>query len=72
MLLLPNEANLFFKLMLPLQFFVNSKLGVLNNIKTLKEYEKVKMPEKFKVRNALFENIALIDDLMMKTQMIFR
>ncbi|MEK7723345.1 MAG: hypothetical protein AAB336_03275 [Acidobacteriota bacterium] len=64
MLLAPNEAYLFFKLMLPLQFFVNGKLGVLENIKTFKAYEKVKMQEKFKVRNALFENPQLIDEFI--------
>jgi hypothetical protein len=64
MLLAPNEAYLFFKLMVPLQFFVNGKLGVLDNVKTLKDYEKIKIEEKFKIRNALFENTQLIDDFI--------
>jgi hypothetical protein len=64
MLLSPNEAYLFFKLMLPLQFFVNGKLGVLKKIKTFKAYKDVGMQEKFEVRNALFENPHFIDEFI--------
>jgi hypothetical protein len=64
MLLAPNEAYLFFKLMLPLQFFVNEKLGVLKNVKTFEAYTKIPLPEKFKVRNALYENPQLIDEFI--------
>jgi len=59
-----TEATLFFKLMLPLQFFVNEKLGVLPKIKTFEKYCKVSMQEKFEVRNALFENVGLIDEFI--------
>lgn len=64
MILTLNEAHLFFKLMLPLQFFVNGKLGVLKEIKNLETYKKINMQEKFKVRNALFENPHLIDEFI--------
>lgn len=64
MILSPNEAALFFKMMLPLQFFVNEKLGVLPKIKSFEKYIKVSMQEKFEVRNALFENVGLIDDFI--------
>jgi hypothetical protein len=64
MLLAPNEAYLFFKLMLPLQFFVNEKLGVLKNVKALEAYNKIPLQEKLKVRNALFENPHLIDEFI--------
>jgi hypothetical protein len=63
-ILSPAEASLFFKLMLPLQFFVNEKLGVLPPVKTLEKYCKASMREKFEVRNALFENAGLIDDFI--------
>lgn len=56
-----DEAFLFFKLMLPLQFFVNDQLGILKNIKTFQDYKNASFAQKFKVRNALFENIHLID-----------
>jgi len=64
MILSPTEASLFFKLMLSLQFFVNEKLGVLPKVKTFEKYCEVSTQEKFEVRNALFENINLIDDFI--------
>lgn len=59
-----EEAQLFFKLILNLQFFVNSKIGVLEDIETLEDYKSTSFAEKFKVRNALFENINLIDEFI--------
>ncbi len=50
--------------MLPLQFFVNEKLDVLPEIETFEEYLKVSTEEKYKVRNALFKNVALMDDFI--------
>lgn len=50
--------------MLPLQFFVNEKLGVLPRVKNFEKYCKVSMQEKFEVRNALFENISLMDEFI--------
>jgi hypothetical protein len=64
MILAPHEAALFFKLMLPLQYFVNERLGVLPKIKSFEKYVEVSMQEKFAVRNALFENVELIDDFI--------
>lgn len=64
MILAPAEIALFFKLMLPLQFFVNEKLGVLPEVLTFEDYCRASMQEKFKVRNALFENIGLIDEFI--------
>ena len=64
MILAPAEQSLFFKLMLPLQFFVNEKLGVLPEVLTFEDYCRAPMLEKFKVRNALFENIGLIDEFI--------
>ncbi|HEX8251329.1 MAG TPA: hypothetical protein VF599_24365 [Pyrinomonadaceae bacterium] len=64
MILSTAEASLFFRLMLPLQFFVNEKLGVLPQIKSFEEYCQVSMREKFDVRNALFADVGLIDDFI--------
>ena len=60
----PNEAKLFFKLMLPLQYFVNQKLGILDGIKKFQDYKNASFQEKFKVRNALFDNLPLIDQFI--------
>lgn len=59
-----DEAFLFFKLMLPLQFFVQQKVGVLENIKSFQNYKNASFAEKFRVRNALFQNIHLIDEFI--------
>lgn len=64
MTLSPAEASLFFKLMLPLQFYISEKLRILPEIKSFEEYVKASMEEKFKVRNALFENINLMDEFI--------
>lgn len=58
------EADLFFELMWSLQYFVNSKERIIPSVKTLKKYTNLPMEEKLKVRNALFENAAVIDDFV--------
>lgn len=50
--------------MLPLQFFVSGKLDVLPEVVNFEDYCKSPMQEKFKVCNALFENIGLIDEFI--------
>lgn len=64
MQLAPNEAVLFFKLMLPLQFFVNQKFGILTDVESFIDYKNASFGEKFKVRNKLFENTNLIDEFI--------
>ena len=59
-----DEAALFFKLMLSLQFFIQQKFGILKNVETFQNYKNASFAEKFKVRNALFENIHLIDEFI--------
>lgn len=59
-----DEALLFFKLMLPLQFFVNGRLGILKAVENFEDYKKASFEDKFKVRNALFDNVYLIDDFI--------
>jgi hypothetical protein len=56
-----QDADLFFQLMFPLQAYVNEQCRVLSHISTLEEYLSCSMEEKLLVRNALYENRALID-----------
>ncbi|MFH0822384.1 MAG: hypothetical protein V2B18_06500 [Pseudomonadota bacterium] len=56
-----QEADLFYELMLPLQYFVNQGLKVSPSIKTLDEYVACSLEEKTKVRDALYKNPQLID-----------
>ena len=59
-----NEALLFFKLMLPLQYFVNQKLGILADIENFQDYKNASFQDKFKVRNALFDNLHFINEFI--------
>ncbi len=57
-----QDADLFFELTWSLQFFVNQKLKILPDIKDLQAYIDCDFKEKMQVRNALYENIDLIDE----------
>ncbi|MBF0121521.1 MAG: hypothetical protein HQK79_22045 [Desulfobacterales bacterium] len=60
-----KDADLFYDLMWPLQFFVNQKLQVNKNIKTLEDYiNSNNNEEKRPVRKSLYDNIKLIDDFI--------
>ncbi len=56
-----EDADLFFHLVFPLQFFVNQQLHILSDISTLDEYLGCSMEHKLLVRDCLYENSALID-----------
>jgi hypothetical protein len=59
-----EDAALFYKLMWPLQLFVNQKLGVLPGVDALGKYVKLPQEDKMRVRNALWEHVELIDDFV--------
>lgn len=59
-----EDAHLFFKLMMPLLAFVNNKLKILPDVSTSKDLEKAPLEEIVKVREALYENINLIDSFI--------
>jgi hypothetical protein len=56
-----EEADLFFKLMWGLQFYVNRQSQILPNIESREEYAALPMAEKVKVRDALWAHPDLID-----------
>jgi hypothetical protein len=62
MILTEQEYKLFFDLMWSLHYYVNKKLNILPDIKSLDEYIALDREQKLLVRNALYENIGLIDD----------
>lgn len=64
MVLSENDARLFYRLMWPLQFFVNQRLQLLPNCPTEEAYQKLTAEQKLKVREALYKNIELIDEFM--------
>ena len=59
-----QDADLFFGLMFPLQLFANQQLGILPEVSTLEEYLACPMEQKLPVRDALYENNALIDSFI--------
>ncbi len=56
-----QDADLFFKLMWSLQNYVNLKMSIIPDVTTVAEYELLSPPEKIKVRDALYDNIEIID-----------
>ncbi len=59
-----KDAELYYELMWALQFYVNRKLKIHPDVKSVDEYEDCGFEEKFEVRNALFENPTLIDQFV--------
>lgn len=56
-----EDADLFFKLMWDLQFYVNQQRQILTNVKSIEEYVPLSMSDKVDVADALWENPDLID-----------
>ena len=63
-----QDADLFYKLMWSLQNFVNQRLGIISEATTIDEYQKLPSSEKLIVREALYENIELIDTYLEENQ----
>ena len=61
MKLSPEEVDLFYKLMWPLQFYVNQQRQILPHVDSLEAYMACPQSDKMEVRNALYENIGLLD-----------
>lgn len=61
MKLSPKDAELFYKLMWPLQFYVNQQRQILPHVDSLEAYIECPQPDKLEVRNALYEDIDLLD-----------
>lgn len=56
-----QDADLFFELMWPLQFFVNRELQVLPKVSTPDAYLKCSREEKGQVRDAMYGHVELVD-----------
>jgi len=61
MKLTKQDVELFFKLMWSLQNYVNTKLAIISDIRTVDEYGQLSPSEKLDVRDALYDHIELID-----------
>ncbi len=58
-----QDAELFFELLWALQFYVNQKLKILP-IKSLGDYHKAPTDQKVKARDAVYQNIDLVDSFV--------
>ena len=62
MKLSPAEVALYYKLMWPLQFYVNQKLNILPDVDSVEAYANdYTFEDKLPVRNAIYEHIKLLD-----------
>ncbi len=59
-----TDAEHFFDLMWPLQFYVNHRLQLAPYLDTIQAYKVASMEEKAPVRSAVYENRPLIDDFI--------
>ena len=59
-----QDANLYFYLMWSLQNYVNLKMRIIPEIATVDEYQKLPPSKKIDVRDALYNNIELIDSYL--------
>ena len=71
MKLTEQEAGLFYQLMWALQSYVNIKLKLYPQIKTSDDYVDCEPEQKIEVRNALYENIELIDSFVQENPQNF-
>jgi hypothetical protein len=62
MKLTTKEADLFFELTWSLQFFVNTKLNIIPDIQSCKDYTDLPQEDKYKVRETMYDQPDLIDD----------
>jgi hypothetical protein len=66
MVLSEDDAKLFYRLMWPLQFFVNQRLQLIPDCPTVEAYQGLAAEQKLKVRDALYKNIQLVDEFIAK------
>ena len=59
-----TDAEHFFNLMWPLQFYVNQRLQLTPYLNSLELYKTASSEEKLPVRTAVYENRPLIDDFI--------
>lgn len=64
MVLSESDAQLFYRLMWPLQFFVNQKLQLIPDCPTVAAYKDLPAEKKLAVRDALYKNSTLIDEFV--------
>jgi len=62
MILSPDDAELFYKLMWGIQFYVNQQAGTFRNVTTVDAYARLASEKKLRVRDLLWKSPSLMDD----------
>ncbi len=62
MILHPQDAELFYKLMLGVQYYINQQTGTLKEVKSPGEFARLPTEKKAKVRERMWERPELMDD----------
>jgi hypothetical protein len=65
-----QDTRFYYQLMWALQFYVNQKLKI-HDIKNIEDYVRTSIEQKAMVRDALYENIGLIDSFIQDNQQYF-
>jgi hypothetical protein len=71
MKLTTQDAEMFYRLIWSIQSYINLKLGILPQITTVDEYQILTSKEKIPVRDALYDNIELIDTYLQENPQQF-
>ena len=71
MLLAPDDAHLFFKLMPALQVFSNQQLKVIKNCSDVEQYKKIPNEQRVKLRNAVYEKPEIIETFVLENPFEF-
>jgi hypothetical protein len=71
MLLSPEDAAQFFKLMPALQVFANRKLQIIKGLENVAQYQKISNEQRAKLRNAFYQNTDLIDEFVRENPLGF-
>lgn len=59
-----QDSELFYKLMIPLQYYICVRGGILDYVKSTRDFFNASLSEKKKVRDYLFGHIEIIDDFI--------
>ncbi len=62
MILPPKDAELFYKLMLGVQYYINLKTGTLKNVKSVDEFGRLSAEKRAKVRDLMWKRPEMMDD----------
>jgi hypothetical protein len=66
MALSEQDRELFYRLLTPLHFYANCKLGLFSNYGTLEEFKLCPVTDRMIIRNKILEEPALMDQFILE------